>query len=480
MMFTLMYKIVYIASIIDVPMKDVACGCNHSAAVSRLGQVYCWGDSREFQCASTEKTVTVPQLVPVHRETSDHCQHGFPMEDQIDIVEVSCGKSHTVALSGAREVWVWGSGEGLGIKQKSTASPVLLERLVGRNVLGISCGFSHTLAVIERSILDDSYSPVKTRRSRASETNTHKILPKTCAKCNTEIYTYQETNDTCIINDEHLCKCDNESELSDSEVGQRARCDSDVFESVEDSDQRKTKEKSRGLQINDEHHEDKHEEEDIWVKQETFLTSESAGDNSSEHQGMQKCPGSNRLSATKSVSFVNEEEARKYLAEQYEDKTEEEECPQQQDTPSTSTLGSLLSSVQMYPSDVISHISAVPQQMSSMTSKALSSITDKLGFSADNRPRDTTSESSGMGSQLFLAFDTSEEDLRSQGVEIPDHQGVEVSEPQALMETSFISDSRTEGNTNRLSLRTIEAKQENLSKKATIGKSKVSSLVLFP
>lgn len=346
---------------------------------------------------------------------------------------------------------------------------------MGRNVLGISCGFSHTLAVIERSILDDSYSPVKTRRSRASETNTHKILPKTCAKCNTEIYTYQETNDTCIINDEHLCKCDNESELSDPEVGQRARCDSDVFESVEDSDQRKTKEKSRGLQINDEHHEDKHEEEDIWVKQETFLTSESAGDNSSEHQGMQKCPGSNRLSATKSVSFVNEEEARKYLAEQYEDKTEEEECPQQQDTPSTSTLGSLLSSVQMYPSDVISHISAVPQQMSSMTSKALSSITDKLGFSADNRPRDTTSESSGMGSQLFLAFDTSEEDLRSQGVEVPDPQGVEVSEPQALMETSFISDSRTEGNTNRLSLRTIEAKQENLSKKATIDQLQVIS-----
>uniref|UniRef100_K1R9I4 Alsin n=1 Tax=Magallana gigas TaxID=29159 RepID=K1R9I4_MAGGI len=458
------YDPVQVSGLSDVQIKDVACGCNHSAAVSRLGQVYCWGDSREFQCASTEKTVTVPQLVPVHRETSDHCQHGVPIEDQVDIVEVSCGKSHTVALSGAREVWVWGSGEGLGIKQKYTASPVLLERLVGRNVLGISCGFSHTLAVIERSILEDSYSPVKTRRSRASETNTHKILPKTCAKCNSEIYTYQETNDTCIINDEHLCKCDNESELADPGVGQRARCDSDVFESVEDSDQRKTKEKLGAPQINDEHH----EEEDIWVKQETIPTSESAGNSFSEHQGMQKCPGSNRLSATKSVSFVNEEEARKYLAEQYEDKTEEEECPQQQDTPSTSTLGSLLSSVQMYPSDVISHISAVPQQMSSMTSKALSSITDKLGFSADNRPRDTTSESSGMGSQLFLAFDTSEEDLRSQGVEAPDPQGVEDPDPQALMETSFISDSGIEGNTNRLSLRTIEAKQENLSKKATI------------
>lgn len=412
--------------------------------------------------------MTSPRLVLITRETQEQCQHGVPIEDQTDIIAISCGHTHTVALSREREVWVWGSGQGLGISQKFTASPVVLERLVGRNVLGISCGFFHTLAVVERSILDDSYSSVKTRRSRASETHTHKNLPKTCAKCNVEIYTFLETSDTCIINDEHLCKCDNEENSStvQEKVGEKSRtrdsCDNDdVFENPEGTIGEKSL--TEIPQIKEEQSEDRHEE-DIWVKQESLHTTEHVSGGSPEQEGMEKCPGSNRLTAQRSVSFVNQEEARKYLAEQYEDKLAEEECPQHEELASpTSTLGGLLSSVQIYPSDMISHISSVPQQMTSMTSRAFSSLTDRLGFTSESKPRDTASESSGMGSQLFLAFDTSEEDLV-----IP---GVEDVNTQATKETSFINESCTSDTTDRLSLRTLEAKQENISKKATVGMS---------
>ncbi|XP_056010934.1 alsin-like isoform X4 [Ostrea edulis] len=455
-----------------VPVKDVACGSNHCAVVTKSGQVYCWGDSRQCQCASTEKKVTTPQLVTISKRASEQCQHGISLDNEdVSIVMVSCGNTHTVALSGAGEVWVWGSGEGLGVKS-SKVTPVVLDRLVGRNVLSISCGFFHTLAVVEKSILDDSYSSVKTRRSRASETNTHKNLPKTCAKCNAEIYTYAETSDTCIISDEHLCEFDNQSETvsgkqPDSRNRQKSRtrgsCDSDVFESPEETAQRISDDK--GLPqtpvILEEYSEGMHQEEDdVWVKQNSTNTGALPSEGSPESQGVYKCPGSNRLALGKSVNFVNEEEARKYLAEQYEENMEEEKeekPPVQQETASNSSFGNILSSVQMYPSDVISHISSVPQQMSSMTSKAFSSITDKLGFSSDNKPRDTASESSGTGSQLFLAgFDTSEEDLRSPGVEDP--------LSRATKETSFISDSSTEDTAERLSLRTIQAKQENLCK----------------
>ncbi|XP_061189160.1 alsin-like isoform X2 [Saccostrea echinata] len=463
------YDPVLISGLSGESIKDVACGSNHCTAVTKSGQVYCWGDSRQYQCASTEKKVTTPQLVNISKVNSEHCVHGVSLEDEdVTIVKVSCGSTHTVALSDAGEVWVWGSGEGLGTKKTSTASPVILERLVGRNVLGISCGFTHTLAVVERSLLDDSYSSVKTRRSRASETTTHKNLPKTCAKCNSEIYTYLETSDTCIISEEHLCQCDDSSETpassgekSEGELVQKSRksesCD-DVFESPEETSRKKSSDHSlsQTLKIVEDHSEETHEE-DVWVKQDSSNTGVYPLENTAESHGMHKCPGSNKLAAGSSVRFVNEEEARKYLAEQYEDKKEEEEVPPQQETATSTTLGSLFSSVQMYPSDVMGHISSVPQQMSSMTSKAFTSITDRLGFTTDNKPKDNASESSGTGSNLFLAgFDTSEEDLRSPGVE---DQG-----NRSSQETSFISDSSTDDSAERLSLRTIQAKQENLCK----------------
>lgn len=105
-----------------------------------------------------------------------------------------------------------------------------------------------------------------------------------------------------------------------------------------------------------------------------------------------------------------------------------------------------------------------------MISKVFSSIIDKLGFFVDNRLRDIILESSGMGSQFFLVFDIFEEDFRFQGVEVLDFQGVEDLDFQVLMEISFISDLGIEGNINRLLLRIIEVKQENLSKKVIIGK----------
>lgn len=61
---------------------------------------------------------------------------------------------------------------------------------MGRNVLGISCGFFYTLVVIERSILEDSYFSVKIRRFRVLEINIYKIFLKICVKCNFEIYIY--------------------------------------------------------------------------------------------------------------------------------------------------------------------------------------------------------------------------------------------------------------------------------------------------
>jgi alpha-tubulin suppressor-like RCC1 family protein len=76
--------------------------------------------------------------------------------EKILIKKVACGKNHTVALSTENELWVWGSGIALGIEPPTkTLKPKKVKTLIGRNVLDIICGEMYTVAVVERSVLDD-------------------------------------------------------------------------------------------------------------------------------------------------------------------------------------------------------------------------------------------------------------------------------------------------------------------------------------
>lgn len=65
------------------------------------------------------------------------------------ITSVACGANHSISLSAQDEVWVWGEGGlgqlGLGDWQ-GCSSPTPLTALSGKNIIGIGCGHSHSLA----------------------------------------------------------------------------------------------------------------------------------------------------------------------------------------------------------------------------------------------------------------------------------------------------------------------------------------------
>ena len=160
-----------------------------------------WGDSSSGQCGVGRKEdVPSPELVSFTIQ-EDKCKHGVPLsEEKIHIRKVACGHTHTLAITNRGELWAWGSGMGLGLQdKKESLVPERVQELSDSNVLDIACGMAHSLALVEK------HGHVNTPRKSISDMKYHKFYPPTCAKCNQEIYSYIETNDLCIISDEHTC-----------------------------------------------------------------------------------------------------------------------------------------------------------------------------------------------------------------------------------------------------------------------------------
>lgn len=189
----------------------IAGGRSHSAAVTADGDVYCWGDSSDFQCGTGSlQIVATPTRVKIIIKEG-FCKHGFARPETPVVVDnVACGATHTLALSVEDEVWAWGCGEQLGFEElMHSPLPRRLDALCGRRVLMVACGDSHSLALLqkaERTSLKTNASPARHRNVVLKENVvTHKHFPSLCAKCNKEIYTYTEAGDTCIIEADHEC-----------------------------------------------------------------------------------------------------------------------------------------------------------------------------------------------------------------------------------------------------------------------------------
>ncbi len=192
----------------------VACGPRHTAAVLADGAVCCWGDSSAGQCGTGQLAkFTTPQLVTIV-ESPSSCCHGIPCQEMAVVIRnVACSETHTMVLSDVGEIWTWGTGMQLGLNTaEQILTPKKIEFLEGRRVLTISCGEQHSLALIQRLKKSSRQSTDSLRGNSKSRSQSpvvndvqmHRYRPSTCVKCKEDIYTYTETNDTCII---HKHKC---------------------------------------------------------------------------------------------------------------------------------------------------------------------------------------------------------------------------------------------------------------------------------
>ncbi|VVC31316.1 Hypothetical protein CINCED_3A018116 [Cinara cedri] len=132
-------KLQQITSVDALVMTSIACGEAHSMALNEWGQLYTWG--------------------------SDSChQLGLEIEEGIQykpkivkslasmlVVQISCGYKHSMALTNHGELYTWGSNEfgqlGHGNKNPIAAKPTLVKSLVGLPISFIACGGYHSFVV---------------------------------------------------------------------------------------------------------------------------------------------------------------------------------------------------------------------------------------------------------------------------------------------------------------------------------------------
>mmetsp|Transcript_34103 Transcript_34103/g.62791 ORF Transcript_34103/g.62791 Transcript_34103/m.62791 type:complete len:266 (-) Transcript_34103:121-918(-) len=128
----------------DECFVDVAAGLFHSAAITKQGELLTWGCGRFGQC-----------LCPTKVESAVSTVGRWHPADGSKLVQVACGRRHTIALDEHGRVWTLGDNKygQLGHSVDSTisnAEPQLVEGPLGRvnsGCFAICSGWSHILAL---------------------------------------------------------------------------------------------------------------------------------------------------------------------------------------------------------------------------------------------------------------------------------------------------------------------------------------------
>ncbi|XP_037136637.1 alsin-like isoform X2 [Syngnathus acus] len=138
----------------------VACGGFHCGALSEQGGVFMWGENTAGQCGPTEgdldSNVTVAEPYPL---AVVDCEVVPPV--MVRIVDLACGREHSLALSAQNELWAWGSGCQLGLVTSNFPvwKPQKVEHLAGRHVIQVACGAYHSLALVRCLHLQNPNTP---------------------------------------------------------------------------------------------------------------------------------------------------------------------------------------------------------------------------------------------------------------------------------------------------------------------------------
>ena len=154
-------------------ITDIACGLSHCGAICDNGQLYSWGNSESGQCGVgiEDKKITSPTLVKLTTPVSV-CQHGVETpEKHYQARQVACGASHSVAVSTDGNVWVWGSGIQLGLKDtRKCLVPTILSAFVNKDVLKVHCGDYHSVVLVAHADHDTELNIAKDRKSSSKTT----------------------------------------------------------------------------------------------------------------------------------------------------------------------------------------------------------------------------------------------------------------------------------------------------------------------
>mmetsp|Transcript_28782 Transcript_28782/g.66466 ORF Transcript_28782/g.66466 Transcript_28782/m.66466 type:complete len:888 (+) Transcript_28782:27-2690(+) len=133
----------FVRELMEQPVKAVACGANHTAAILLSGRILTWGEGSLGQLGHGIRVTS--QLLPKQVEVKDG-------KVDVPLAGVAAGWGHTVVLSEDGRVWTWGFGKSgqLGTGEAGFSYlPQLVSALSGVPIKTVVCGSHFTVAAEE-------------------------------------------------------------------------------------------------------------------------------------------------------------------------------------------------------------------------------------------------------------------------------------------------------------------------------------------
>ncbi|XP_051994072.1 E3 ISG15--protein ligase HERC5-like [Xyrauchen texanus] len=137
----------HVQSLSGIPLVQISAGGDHSFALSISGVVFGWGKNNAGQLGLGD---TTDRYVPTVVNSLN----------QKKTVFISCGGEHTATLSKGGTVFTFGSGRFGQLGHNSITDehhPQVVDKLCGSKVSRITCGRNHTLVLVESSKLIYSF-----------------------------------------------------------------------------------------------------------------------------------------------------------------------------------------------------------------------------------------------------------------------------------------------------------------------------------
>ncbi|KAL3804643.1 hypothetical protein HJC23_008458 [Cyclotella cryptica] len=171
-----------VESLLGKRPRQIACGGFHSAVITHDGKMYTFGGGEHGQLGHGDKvrrkspcnsSIAMGFSFSHAYSISSHMSQVNKLRptlvqalENIVLQQITCGWSHSVALTTNGEVYTWGNGDhgklGHG-NGKKVSTPQLVEKLIGQKVVSVASYNEHTAALVEpNAILSEGGSRRRT------------------------------------------------------------------------------------------------------------------------------------------------------------------------------------------------------------------------------------------------------------------------------------------------------------------------------
>eukprot|EP01124_Arcella_intermedia_P035114 TRINITY_DN8862_c0_g2_i1.p1 TRINITY_DN8862_c0_g2~~TRINITY_DN8862_c0_g2_i1.p1 ORF type:complete len:245 (-),score=69.91 TRINITY_DN8862_c0_g2_i1:100-774(-) len=151
---------------------DFSCGGYHVVALSKEGDLYCWGHNGQGQLGSGDvNQIYVPKPTKV-----GFC---FPAK----IVKISCGRNHSMVILSDGSLFCWGDNSygqlGVGNVEVGCLNVPTQVKEIESQIIQVKCGSTHSMAITSRNELfswgGNRYGQLGNGKSKNSQPNPQKI-----------------------------------------------------------------------------------------------------------------------------------------------------------------------------------------------------------------------------------------------------------------------------------------------------------------